>query len=73
MTHPITNLKAFCGDLQLVDIYRQAVAWEELRCAYFTKHNRTDEAAEAAARAAHYEAAYDALPERGHIIKKAYR
>jgi hypothetical protein len=73
MTHPITNLKAFCGDLQLIEIYRQAVAWEEMRVAYYTKCNNTAKAMEAAARAAHYEAAYDALPERGHITKKAYR
>jgi hypothetical protein len=73
MTHPITNLKAFCGDLSLVDIYRQAIAWEELRVVYFTKYNITDKAMQAAARAQHYEAAYDALPERGHITKRAYR
>lgn len=73
MTHPITNLKAFCGDLQLVEIYRQAVAWEELRVAYHTKYGNVIKAEEAARRAQHYEAAYDALPERSHIIKGAYR
>jgi hypothetical protein len=73
MTEPTTNLNAFCGDLTLIEIYRQAVAWEELRVAYFTKINNPVKAMEAAERVAHHEAAYDALPERSHIIKKAYR
>jgi hypothetical protein len=61
-----TLLKIANGDFKVSELYAQAVAWESLRASYFTARNQPEAAMDATARAAHYQAALDAMPERAH-------
>jgi hypothetical protein len=64
---PLKKLQIANGDMPMYVLYEQAVYWESLRAHYFAQHDNLEAAMDATARAAHYQAALEAIPERGHV------
>lgn len=55
------------SDTPLHELYRQGIAWEQLRASYWARRGNAELVMDATARAQHYAAKYEALPETSHL------